>query len=92
MTPTDPRPKFVLVYNENCTSAGLVAQSEMNSEEYADCEGDADRLAEHFGDCLVLDLEDAQVMDDCLASGGHGTFNRKAGKNALQYFSSKGVV
>jgi len=79
-------PNLVLVYNENCTSAGLVAQREMNREEYADCEGDRDRLADTFGDCLVLDREDAQVMYDCLTAGIQGTFDRKVGRNALEYF------
>tara|TARA_R110002110_G_scaffold44880_3_gene137672 strand:- start:19 stop:492 length:474 start_codon:yes stop_codon:yes gene_type:complete len=83
-------PKLVLVYGQVCNSgkAGTVAQSEMNSEEYADLEGDRDRLAEHFGDCMVLDREDAQVMYDCLTAGIQGTFDRKVGRNALEYFNA----
>ena len=88
--PPETPPKLVLVDGEVCNSgkAGTVAQSEMNSEEYADCEGDADRLADTFGDCLVLDREDAQVMYDCLTPGIQGTFDRKAGRNALEYFDA----
>jgi len=83
-------PKLVLVYGQVCNSgkAGTVAQSKMNSEGYADWEGDRDMLADTFCDCLVLDREDAQVMADSTANGGHGTFNRKAGRNALEYFDS----
>jgi len=91
--PPETPTKLVLVYGEVCNSgkAGTVAQSEMNSEEFADCEGDEDRLTDAFGDCLVLDQEGAQAMADSTANGGHGTFNRKAGKNALdalEYFDA----
>ena len=86
--------RLVLLYGEVCNSgkAGTVAQREMNSEEYADCEGDEDRLADTFGDCWVLDRATAQVMAVSNGYGSHGAFNRKAGKNALEYFVSEGVA
>ena len=86
-------PKLVLVYGEVCNSgkAGTVAQSEMNSEEFADCEGDEDRLADAFGDCWVLDRASARAMAVSTASGGHGTFIRKVGKNVLEHLNATAI-
>ena len=101
MTPTSPRPnqrsrpEFVLVYNETCNSgkAGTVALKEMNSESYdPDTGWYRDNFDPGFLDCMSVDPEDAKSLADSKAKGGHGAYNRKAGKNALQYFSSKGVV
>ena len=80
----------VLVYDEGCNSgkAGTVALREMNSEAYADCEGNADKLADTFGDCMVLNKAVAQFMADNNTKGSLGSFLRKAGKNALEYFDS----
>ena len=85
---------LVLVYSQTCIQAGKVAVAEMNSEEFASCEGNEDKIAEVFGDCHVLDREIATIWANTPIRNGDGIIddlpNRlyliKSGKNALAYF------
>jgi hypothetical protein len=84
---------LVLVYSETCIQAGKVAVAEMNSEEFAFCEGNKDELAEVFGDCHALDRETARIwasipIDNVgrISNLPHRLYMARAGENALAYF------
>jgi hypothetical protein len=89
MTQPETVTNFVLIYSETCIRAGEVAISEMNSELFADCQGNSDDLADAFGDCVVLDREAAKLWAE-EPSNARWTpslsWRMKSGKNALEYF------
>lgn len=95
MTSTNSKPRFVLVYNETCNSgkAGTVALKVMGSESYdPDTGWYRDNFDPGFTEVMSVDLVDAKSLAESKATGGHGAYNRKAGKNALEFFESQGVV